>query len=220
MSAEWFNRPLRRIIASSLRSTLRNLSVLNASDFVLPAPPAIPLCDFPCFFVVIWLFWSDTLRASIHDSQADFRLSKRSERGYSLGMRVLGGALRGRRLAGAPAAGTRPTTGRVKAALFNILSERIPGARVLDLYAGTGLIGIEALSRGAGYVTFVESNPASYRMVKSNLRRCGYAHLADVRAMSAARFLKQTSGEPYDIAFVDPPYHDLARRVLLLLAGD
>ena len=128
--------------------------------------------------------------------------------------------MRGRRLAGAPAAGTRPTTGRVKAALFNILSERIPGARVLDLYAGTGLIGIEALSRGAGYVTFVESNPASYRMVKSNLRRCGYAHLADVRAMSAARFLKQTSGEPYDIAFVDPPYHDLERRVLPLLGGD
>ena len=136
-------------------------------------------------------------------------------------MRVLGGVLRGRQLAGPRAAGTRPTAGRVKAALFNILSDRIPGARVLDLYAGTGLIGIEALSRGAGYVTFVESNPASYRIVKSNLRRCGYAHLADVRAMSASRFLKQPSGEPYDIAFVDPPYHAIdERRVLPLLGSD
>jgi 16S rRNA (guanine966-N2)-methyltransferase len=134
-------------------------------------------------------------------------------------MRVLGGALRGRQLAGPRGAGTRPTAGRVKAALFNILSDRIPGARVLDLYAGTGLIGIEALSRGAGYVTFVESNPASYRVVKSNLRRCGYAHLAEVRAMTASRFLKHAPRESYDIAFVDPPYHTIAESPVLPLLG-
>ena len=115
--------------------------------------------------------------------------------------------MRGRRLAGPSGEGTRPTAGRVKSALFNILAPRITGARFLDLYAGTGLVGIEALSRGAGHVTFVESNIASCRIVKTNLERCGYAHASKVRAMAVSRFLQQ-SHRPYDIAFVDPPYHD------------
>ena len=134
-------------------------------------------------------------------------------------MRILGGALRGRRVAGPSGTSTRPTAGRVKAALFNILSDRIPGARFLDLYAGTGLIGIEALSRGAGHVTFVESNPASSRVVKSNLRHCGYAHLADVRAVTASRFLKQPLQQPYDIVFVDPPYEAVEESTVLPLLG-
>jgi 16S rRNA (guanine966-N2)-methyltransferase len=121
-------------------------------------------------------------------------------------MRIIGGASRGRQLEG-PSQGARPTAGRVKAALFNILSERIPGARFLDLFAGTGAIGIEALSRGASRVTFVESDAACVRVVKSNLRRSGYDHLAEVRSMTATRFLKQPPREPYDIAFIDPPYH-------------
>ena len=123
-------------------------------------------------------------------------------------MRILGGALRGRRLAGPSGKGTRPTAGRVKSAIFNILSDRLPGACFLDLYAGTGLIGIEALSRGARSVTFVESNAASCRVIKSNLERCGYGQFAQVQRMTASRFLKQPLGEPYDIVFVDPPYHD------------
>jgi 16S rRNA (guanine966-N2)-methyltransferase len=112
-------------------------------------------------------------------------------------MRILGGASRGRQLEG-PSQGTRPTAGRVKAALFNILSERIPGARFLDLFAGTGAIGIEALSRGASRVTFVESDADCVRVVKSNLRRSGYDHLAEVRSITASRFLKQPPREPYD----------------------
>jgi 16S rRNA (guanine(966)-N(2))-methyltransferase RsmD len=122
-------------------------------------------------------------------------------------MRILGGAQRGRRLAGPSGEGIRPTAGRVKSALFNILAPRIPGARLLDLYAGTGLVGIEALSRGAEHVTFVESHTASCRVVKTNLERCGYAHLAHVRSMTASRFLQQPLHRPYDIVFVDPPYH-------------
>jgi len=121
-------------------------------------------------------------------------------------MRILGGVLRGRRLAGPPGEGTRPTAGRVKSALFNILAPRIAGARVLDLYAGTGMVGIEALSRGAEHVTFVESNIASCRVVKTNLERCGYARASTVRAIAASRFLQQPH-RPYDIVFVDPPYH-------------
>ena len=114
--------------------------------------------------------------------------------------------MRGRRLAGPSGEGTRPTAGRVKSALFNILAPRITGARFLDLYAGTGLVGIEALSRGAGHVTFVESNLASCRIVKTNLERCGYTHTSKVLTMAASRFLQQPH-RPYDIAFVDPPYH-------------
>ena len=121
-------------------------------------------------------------------------------------MRIIGGSSRGRRLNG-PSLGTRPTAGRVKAALFNILSDRISGARFLDLFAGTGAIGIEALSRGAGQVTFVESDADCVRVIKSNLRRSGYEHLAEVRCITATRFLKQRIPEPYDVVFVDPPYH-------------
>jgi 16S rRNA (guanine966-N2)-methyltransferase len=133
-------------------------------------------------------------------------------------MRIIGGASRGRRLDG-PSQGTRPTAGRVKAALFNILSNRIFGARFLDLFAGTGAIGIEALSRGAGLVTFVESDADCVRVIKSNLRRSGYEHLAEVRCMTATRFLKQRVPDPYDIAFIDPPYHgNEAADVLPLLA--
>ncbi len=141
-----------------------------------------------------------------------------AEKQLQFTMRIIGGASRGRRLDG-PSRGTRPTTGRVKAALFNILSERIFGARFLDLFAGTGAIGIEALSRGAGRVTFVEADADCVRVVKSNLRRSGYGHLAEVRSMTATRFLKQPVREPYDIAFIDPPYHGNEAGDVLPLLG-
>jgi 16S rRNA (guanine966-N2)-methyltransferase len=122
-------------------------------------------------------------------------------------MRIAGGTLRGRRLAGPTGPGTRPTAGRVKQALFNILADQIPGARFLDLYAGTGLIGLEALSRGAVHATFVESCPASCRLLKKNLKTSGYGDLAVVHAMTASRFLKQPAPGMYDVVFLDPPYH-------------
>ena len=141
-----------------------------------------------------------------------------AEKQLQFTMRIIGGASRGRRLDG-PSQGTRPTAGRVKAALFNILSERIFGAHFLDLFAGTGAIGIEALSRGAGRVTFVESDADCVRVVKSNLRRSGYGHLAEVRSMTATRFLKHPMPEPYDIAFIDPPYHGTEAADVLPLLG-
>jgi 16S rRNA (guanine966-N2)-methyltransferase len=133
-------------------------------------------------------------------------------------MRITGGASRGRQLEG-PSQGTRPTAGRVKTALFNILSGRILGARFLDLFAGTGAIGIEALSRGARRVTFVECDPDCVRVVKSNLRRSRYEDLAEVRSMTATRFLKLPIPEPYDIAFIDPPYHGNGAVDVLPLLG-
>jgi 16S rRNA (guanine966-N2)-methyltransferase len=110
----------------------------------------------------------------------------------------------------------------VKAALFSILSDRIPGSRFLDLYAGSGSVGIEALSRGAKYATFVEADVAACRSLKANLKRCGYENLSELRSMDAADFLRRPPGEPFDIVFLDPPYHTpQAKRLLPSLSrGD
>ncbi len=121
-------------------------------------------------------------------------------------MRVIGGTSRGRKLAGPRGLNIRPTADRVKEALFNILSDRLAGARFLDLFAGTGNVGIEALSRGARQTTFVESSPAAGRLLQDNLERCGFGHLADIRLMPVSRFLKKRHEPAYDIIFLDPPY--------------
>jgi 16S rRNA (guanine(966)-N(2))-methyltransferase RsmD len=140
-------------------------------------------------------------------------------------MRVIGGTSRGRRLAGLPRPGVRPTTSQVKEALFNILGERILKARFLDLFAGTGAVGIEALSRGARHVTFVESDPAACRRLRANLLRCGSDDRADIRQLPIARFLTHQSSDlaaqAYDIVFFDPPYHtDAGTKVLSALGGN
>ena len=93
------------------------------------------------------------------------------------------------------------------------------GNRALDLFAGTGLVGIEALSRGAQHVTFVESDPAIRRVLKANLERCGYAARAEVKATAAARFLKEPPAQLYDIVFVDPPYHSAEGEKILPSLG-
>jgi 16S rRNA (guanine(966)-N(2))-methyltransferase RsmD len=138
-----------------------------------------------------------------------------------MGMRVIGGTSRGRRLSGPRNLNVRPTADRVKEALFNILADRIAGARVLDLFAGTGNIGIEALSRGAGQVTFVESSPTAGRLLRANLQRCGFERQAQVRIMTVSRFLKQRREPAYDIIFLDPPYRTQeAEKVLPSLERD
>lgn len=123
-------------------------------------------------------------------------------------MRVIAGVHRGRRLRGPKGQAIRPTSDRVKEALFSILGEHTTGARVLDLYAGTGSIGIEALSRGAAHVTFVESHHEALRLVESNLRQCGLQHSANICACQARQFFGRAThwSGPYDIVFCDPPY--------------
>jgi 16S rRNA (guanine966-N2)-methyltransferase len=124
-------------------------------------------------------------------------------------MRVIGGVHRGRRLLGPKGHAIRPTSDRVKEALFSILGERTTGARVLDLYAGTGSIGIEALSRGAAHATFVEANRDALRLVHANLQQCGLQQSANICPCQAKQFFcrgRHWSG-PYDIVFCDPPYH-------------
>lgn len=123
-------------------------------------------------------------------------------------MRVIAGAQKGRRLHGPKGPGLRPTSDRVKEALFSILGSRVPGSRFLDLYAGTGAIGIEALSRGAQQVSFVEANQAALRVLRANLTQCGLATSADIHMCTAAAFLKRraTAAIQHDLVFADPPY--------------
>jgi 16S rRNA (guanine966-N2)-methyltransferase len=121
-------------------------------------------------------------------------------------MRVIAGRYGGRRLQAPPGDAVRPTSDRVREALFSVLGARVEGARVLDLYAGSGALGIEALSRGAAEATFVDSAAASIRAVKANLAALGAA--AEVRRADARRFLGAASAaaRQYDLVFLDPPY--------------
>lgn len=120
-------------------------------------------------------------------------------------IRIIGGALRGRRLETPSWEGLRPTSDRLRETLFNILTPRIGAARVLDGYAGTGAVGIEALSRGAAHVTFVEQDPRAAALIARNLARCG---VADRHVIIRARLAASAAGlgDPFDIVFLDPPY--------------
>jgi len=121
-------------------------------------------------------------------------------------VRVIAGTYGGRRLQAPPGTDTRPTADRVREALFSILGARVEGARVLDLFAGSGALGIEALSRGAEEATFVDNAPAAIRAIGANLEVLGADALV-VRA-EARRFLggASRSGRSYDLVFLDPPY--------------
>ena len=126
-------------------------------------------------------------------------------------MRVIAGQWRGRPLKAPPGAATRPTSDRVREALFSILAARIPDARVLDLFAGSGALGIEALSRGARTATFVDAAPGAIRAIEANLEALGAA--AGVRKSDALRFLAtaRQGAAQYDLVFLDPPYRDAER---------
>ncbi|WP_447976773.1 16S rRNA (guanine(966)-N(2))-methyltransferase RsmD [Candidatus Nitrospira bockiana] len=131
-------------------------------------------------------------------------------------MRVISGAQKGRRLLISKSRRLRPTSGRVKEALFSILGDRIPGSTFLDLYAGTGAVGIEALSRGARRAAFVESDAQSVRLLHANVERCGLSAQSDIRPSSVDAFLAHGGGrDVFDIVFADPPYGDERAAALL-----
>ncbi len=122
-------------------------------------------------------------------------------------MRVISGKAKGRRLKLPPESYTRPTADRVKEALFNILGERVYGSIFLDCFAGSGSIGIEALSRGAERVHFVEKNPAVLKILEQNLEKTGFKEQSRIWKGDAQRVLQRGfSGEIFDIIFLDPPY--------------
>jgi 16S rRNA (guanine966-N2)-methyltransferase len=122
-------------------------------------------------------------------------------------VRIIGGSLRRSRLEVPGAPGLRPTPDRVRETLFNWLAPIIEGARCLDLFAGTGALGVEALSRGAGWVDFVERDPRLVQALRQNLQRLRQTQAA-VRCADALQMLGEAPAIAYDIAFVDPPFSD------------
>ncbi|MGC8787075.1 MAG: 16S rRNA (guanine(966)-N(2))-methyltransferase RsmD [Anaerolineae bacterium] len=136
-------------------------------------------------------------------------------------MRIIGGRFRGRRLA-AVSGPVRPTADRVREAIFNILGERVQGATVLDLYAGTGALGLEALSRGAAQVVFVEQHHQVRHLLQRNLTALGVADQARLVAGRVLPTLPQLArgGQRFDLVFLDPPYGlGLAAATLKVLAA-
>jgi 16S rRNA (guanine966-N2)-methyltransferase len=123
--------------------------------------------------------------------------------------RIVGGALGGRRLVVPPGRDVRPTSDRAREALFGTLGSllELAGARVLDLYAGSGAVGLEALSRGAGQALLVEAEPRAVAAIRANAAALGLAGRAEVARARVDRLLAAgPAGEPYQLAFVDPPY--------------
>lgn len=123
-----------------------------------------------------------------------------------MSLRVIAGSHGGRRLRAPAGAATRPTSDRVREALFSVLGDRVAGARVLDLFAGSGALGLEALSRGAASAVFVDSAPAAVAVVRANLIALDVT--ADVRRADARAYLRsaRTAAHQYDLVFLDPPY--------------
>ena len=131
-------------------------------------------------------------------------------------LRIIGGKARGRRIRSVPGETTRPITDKVREALFNILGADIQGASLLDLFAGTGSVGIEALSRGADYVCFVELNRKPIVVIKENLQNTGLEAGAVVTHADAFGYLERPVNHQYDYVYIAPPqYKALWSRALV-----
>ena len=124
-------------------------------------------------------------------------------------MRVIAGRFKGRRLKAPAWEGVRPTSDKLRETLFNILAPSVEGARVLDGYAGTGAVGIEALSRGAAHVAFVERDARAVSLIQSNLAACGVEQGYTIHRGDVASVLRQLPEDAtFDLVLLDPPYQD------------
>jgi 16S rRNA (guanine966-N2)-methyltransferase len=121
-------------------------------------------------------------------------------------VRIIAGEWRGRRIQAPPGAATRPTADRVREAWMSAIAPEIPGARVLDLFAGSGALGLEALSRGAERAVFVEQAPAALRVLRANLEALGAGGRAEVVPVDALRYVAALEPGAFDLALADPPY--------------
>jgi 16S rRNA (guanine966-N2)-methyltransferase len=131
-------------------------------------------------------------------------------------MRVIAGSLKGRHLKAPDWDGLRPTSDKLRETLFNILAPRVTGARVLDGYAGTGALGIEAMSRGAASVAFVERDPRARRLIAENLAHCDLTSGCVIIRASVARAIDDLTKahDSFDLILLDPPYDDAADGVV------
>ncbi|MFP4158315.1 MAG: 16S rRNA (guanine(966)-N(2))-methyltransferase RsmD [Desulfobacterales bacterium] len=127
-------------------------------------------------------------------------------------MQIIGGEFKGRKLFTPPGVKTRPTSGKVREAVFNICASMVHGARVADLFAGTGAMGIEALSRGARHAVFVEADRETARLIERNLSACGAQDRAAVLCLDLLRGPQALAGlgSAFDLVFMDPPYNSEA----------
>lgn len=133
-------------------------------------------------------------------------------------MRIIAGKAKGMRLKSPKGLATRPTADRVKEALFSILHGKIINAHILDLFAGTGALGLEALSRGASSAVFVEKHFAPWQALQFNIEKSGMKSQTEILRSDAMGFLRSWDKKGFDIIFLDPPYQgDLANRVLEIL---
>jgi 16S rRNA (guanine966-N2)-methyltransferase len=131
-------------------------------------------------------------------------------------MRIVGGSLKGRRLQGPATDDVRPTSDRLRETLFNVLGPRVQGARVLDAFAGTGAVGLEAVSRGAAHVTFYERDRRAWTIAEANIAHCGVQSSCQV---IRSDFLRSTGAVNCDLVFLDPPYDDDDLHVVLRVAA-
>ena len=137
-------------------------------------------------------------------------------------LRITGGEFRGRRVRTIGTSALRPTTDRTRSAIFSILGlDKLIGSKVLDLYAGTGALGIEALSRGADWADFVELDKSLARRLEENLQMLGVEHYSDVFQGRVERVINELT-KKYDVVFADPPYRDSNYENLMgvIVAGD
>ena len=136
-------------------------------------------------------------------------------------MRIIGGEYKGRNLKSPPSLNVRPTSDRLRETLFNVIAPRIAEARFLDLCAGSGAVGIEALSRGASHVTFVDRSRRMCKLIESNVELCRIPEEQWVIYCSEANeFLRQSKDERWDIVYFDPPYKEDYLQTLKLLSNN
>ena len=133
-------------------------------------------------------------------------------------MRVISGSAKGIQLASVPGKSTRPITDQVKEALFNILGPEIEGAIMLDLFGGTGAVGIEALSRGAEHVDFIEINYRALKVIQQNLKITNLSEYATIQKKDAFVYLREDPQKSYDLIYIAPPqYHNLWDKAMQIL---
>jgi 16S rRNA (guanine966-N2)-methyltransferase len=139
-------------------------------------------------------------------------------------LRIIAGSAKGLRLKAPKGLATRPTSDRVREALFSILSPALPGARFLDLFAGSGAVGLEALSRGADRAVFVEKSRQAQAVISDNLKRTSLQERAEIIPVPAEKAIKLLAGrrEQFEIVFLDPPYGQnfVPKTIELLLEAD
>ena len=133
-------------------------------------------------------------------------------------MRIIAGEMRGRQLKAVEGMQTRPTSDKVKGAIFNVLGEKVLDARVLDLFAGTGNLAIEALSRGSREAVLVEKSLDAHKVICDNLEKIGVSHKAKLLLMDAFKYIDRYPAEVFNLIFIDPPYHkELVSKAILSL---